>query len=377
MTSAVDKNSNHLKQYKEDFEKMVLKNESEISGLIKKVQDVYFERISEIKKEQNYQIEKMSKMVNILKTEIENHNVNLKNNSEKILECNKKNDDLCKNINNMVKEQNLAQSVSYSDIIKNKNNEIKHVPVMNKNVPLIVIPKNKQKTEKTKLDLNTKVDPKDLKIKNVENKKNGKILIETDTKENRDKIKAELEKKINVDYDIKIPLELKPCFEIVHMNNSFDESELIEKLKKQNSFLEMSEMKVLKIKKIVKFNREMKNAIIEVDKLSFPRIIVAEKLCIGWERCKVFDAISVRRCFKCKGYNHRSSECVNKETCIKCHQEHKTSECKEKEEMKKCINCIKSNEKFNLGINTDHKTSSTECPVFQKKLKEKKEKIGY
>jgi len=236
-----------------------------------------------------------------------------------------------------------------------------------------VIPKQKQNGEKTKKVLNTK----DFKIENVETKKDGKIIIETDSKENRDKIKKELEKKINKDYEVKIPVERKPCFEIVHMNNSFTETEIVDKLKKQNGILELSDLKVLKLKEVNKLNKEMQNAIIEVDKLAFPKIIAAEKLCIGWERCKVFDAITVRRCNKCKGYNHKAVECNNKETCLKCHQEHKTRDCNKEEEINKCINCLKGNEKFNLGIDVNHKTTSQNCPVYQKKLKEKKEKIGY
>jgi hypothetical protein len=283
-----------------------------------------------------------------------------------------------KKIDKFVVDQKVCQEISYSETLKsNKSDSTKHVPVMNKNLPLIVIPKNKQNTDKTKFDLNTKVNPIDLKIKNVVDRNNGKILIETDTTENRDKIRNELEKTIQTDYDIKIPMDLKPCFEIVHMSNNFSESEIIMKLKKQNTFLEFSELKVVKIRKFTKFNKELTNAIIEVDKLCFPKIIEAEKLCIGWEKCKVFDAINVRRCNKCKGYNHKSSECKNQETCLKCHKDHKTSTCTEKEELKECINCKKANEKFNVGVKIDHKTTSFDCPVYQNKLREKKAKIGY
>jgi len=400
MDRAVEINSEHLKQYKSDFENLILRNEKRISDLLKDIEKDYSEKLSEFKNEYKYQIQKMSKSVGLfneesnslknslnnssqimssLKMEFEKHNANLNKNCEQLIENNKKNDELCKNINNIVSEQKVCQAVSFSDILKNnKNDANKHVPVMNKNIPLIVIPKNKkQNSDKTKSDLNKKCNPIELNIKNVESRNNGKIVIETDSKENREKIKNELEKKIKGDYEIKIPLELKPCFEIVHMNNEFDESEILEKLRKQNQFLEFSQMKVIRIRKVVKFNKELRNATVQVDKVSFPKIIAAEKLSIGWEKCKVFDAIYVKRCMKCKGYNHKSTECIHKEACFNCHQEHKTSECKEKEEMKKCINCLKANEKFNLGLKTDHKTTSIECPVYQKKLKEKKEKIGY
>jgi len=104
---------------------------------------------------------------------------------------------------------------------------------MKTELPLIVKPKNKQKSEKTKSDLNTKVDPKDLKIKNIETKTNGAILIETDTIEEREKV--ELEKKTKDSYDIKIPTVIKPQIELVYMNNKFSDAEIIEKLKNQNT----------------------------------------------------------------------------------------------------------------------------------------------
>lgn len=248
---------------------------------------------------------------------------------------------------------------------------------MKKDLPLIVKPRQRQKSEKTRSDLNTKVDAKQFRIKNIETKSNGIILIETDSKENREKIKNALENKMKDNYEIKIPMDIKPKFEIVHMNNNFSELEIIDKLKKQNPFIEHSEMKVLKLSMVNKFNKEMQNAIIEVDKESFPKIIAAEKLCIGWERCKVFDGINIRRCFKCKGYNHKSIECKNEEACLKCHKNHRTSECKEQQEINECINCKLVNNKFKLGLDTNHKTFSKMCPVYQKKINERKQKIGY
>lgn len=51
--------------------------------------------------------------------------------------------------------------------------------------------------------------------------------------------------------------------------------------------MKFSEMKVFKISTIKKYDKEMQNAIIDVDIKFFPEILAAEKLCIvgkGWER---------------------------------------------------------------------------------------------
>lgn len=368
MERAVNRNNEHLKEYKHEFESAIKKNENEIINLLRAIETSYMKRLEEIKNEQQMELHKMEKFTEAFKNQ--SNKVN-----ETIISAMKKNDEVCKNITNVSQQKNIitGQTATFADIIKNsKNCEMK----MKKELPLILKPKIKQKNQQTKSELNTKVDPKNLRIKNIENRTNGAILIETDTVEEREKIKLELEKKMKDKYEIKIPTDLKPRFEIIHMNNKFEDEEIIEKLKRQNSHMEISEMKIVKVYAVKKYNREVFNAVIEVDKETFPKIISTGKVCIGWERCKVFDAINIRRCYKCKGFNHKSVDCNNKEACLKCHQEHKTSECKN-EDINKCINCIKYNEKLKLNVDIDHKTFSKICPAYQFKLDLKKKNIGY
>lgn len=368
MESAVTKNNQHLREYKNEFQEAIKKNESEIINLLRAIESNYMKRLEEIKMEQQAELRKMEKFTEAFKNQSDKVN-------DTILSAMKKNDEACKTINTVVNEKNknMGQTVSFADMVKNtKKSELK----MKKELPLIVKPKNKQKNQQTKSDLNTKVDPKNFKIKNIEDKTNGAILIETETAEDREKIKTELEKQFKDKYEIKIPTDIKPQIEIIHMNNKFEETEIVEKLKKQNCFLEMSEIEVVKVYQVKKYNKEFYNAVIEVDKETFPKILANEKVCIGWERCRVFDAINIRRCYKCKGFNHKSADCTNKETCLKCHQEHKTSECS-KDYINKCINCIKYNEKLKLNVDVNHKTFSKLCPAYQHKLNLKKKAIGY
>ena len=51
------------------------------------------------------------------------------------------------------------------------------MPDISKNVPLIVKPQEKQSVEKTMSELNEKIDPINFKITNVENRKNGTLVI--------------------------------------------------------------------------------------------------------------------------------------------------------------------------------------------------------
>lgn len=100
-----------------------------------------------------------------------------------------------------------------------------------------------------------------------------------------------------------------------------------------------------------------------------------KKLNVGWERCRIFDGTDIIQCYKCLGFNHKSIDCKNEETCYKCHGNHKSGECS-KEVILKCVNCIRINKKLNLGLDENHVTSNKECPVYKNKLNAKRRRIG-
>lgn len=87
-------------------------------------------------------------------------------------------------------------------------------------------------------------------------------------------------------------------------------------------------------------------AIIEVDIESYNNIIGTGKLLVGYDSCKVWDATQIRRCFKCSGFNHMSTQCKQKEpTCSKC--SHLLKECQSSS--LKCVNCMSLKEKKSKG----------------------------
>ena len=74
----------------------------------------------------------------------------------------------------------------------------------------------------------------------------------------------------------------------------------------------------------------------------------------------VFDGTYVMKCFKCQGYNRKSSECKNESVYFKCHGNRVSKECN------------KENKRLNLGLDEYHVTNSREYPVYQNKLNLKK-----
>ena len=102
----------------------------------------------------------------------------------------------------------------------------------------------------------------------------------------------------------------------------------MERLKQQNShiFFENSQIKVVVIKKMVKFYM----AIVECDGKTFGRYVnVGDgRLYIDTRACRSFQYVRVMRCFKCHGYRHTANHCTKEKVCGKCSsKDHETNEC--------------------------------------------------
>ena len=96
-----------------------------------------------------------------------------------------------------------------------------------KQVPLIIKSKERQKIEKTKQNLNNKVDPVNLNTTNIENRKNGTVIIQSKTDEDRNKIKNVIESKVDRTYDVKAPNEGVMSIIITDMSFKYNDEELI------------------------------------------------------------------------------------------------------------------------------------------------------
>lgn len=122
------------------------------------------------------------------------------NEMEKVIK--ETNTNMCNEIKETIKETSAKQTrMSYADKVKEKA----VMPDVNKRAPLIVKPKEKQGNDKTREELNKNVDPVNLKITSVENRKNGTVVIQSENEEEREKIKTAIEDKLNEGYEIKVP----------------------------------------------------------------------------------------------------------------------------------------------------------------------------
>ncbi|XP_067637542.1 uncharacterized protein [Eurosta solidaginis] len=132
-----------------------------------------------------------------------------------------------------INSNNNEKRVSYADAIRN-NNKKSEVPQLKKDVAIIVKPKGKQTSEKTKQDLNNKVDPKNLKISNIETRNNGVMVIHSENNDEREKIKLAIENNIDREYEVKVPEQIRPSFVVTGIMFKYENDVLIDTIKKQN-----------------------------------------------------------------------------------------------------------------------------------------------
>lgn len=119
------------------------------------------------------------------------------------------------------------------------------------------------------------------------------------------------------------------------------------------------------------------NAILEVDGDAFKKIMEIGKINVEWNRCMVYEKVDVLRCFKCWGYNHKSSVCKKDACCFKCGGfDHVAKECVITSSV--CLNCDRAKKNLNLdSIDVNHDTLSVNCPIYIKKIKATRNKISY
>lgn len=272
--------------------------------------------------------------------------------------------DLKESVENKNCEGQKENLISYAEKVKATGNK----------TTVVVMPKNKnnQKSEQTKKEIKNKIDPTKLKIERVRNMPAGGIAVECASSSASELLKTVAIEKLGNDYDIETPELKRPCIKIVDMSDEYNEEEIIEKLKLQNEIMENAEMKVLNMSKV---NKRWYNAIIQIDSYSFEKCMAVGRVNIGWERCRIFEYLSLKMCFNCCGFNHKASNCKNNKACKKCSENHDFKDCKS--EINKCINCVIAVEKLKLKLDVDHRADDFNCKVFMRKKIIERSQIEY
>lgn len=188
--------------------------------------------------------------------------------------------------------------------------------------------------------------------------------------------KKEAIKKLGDKYDVHVPKKRLPKIKIMGISEKLTSEEIATKAVNQNLYIkEESHMKVFAVVKQRRSNRYIAYA--EVDPDTYKRAVQEETINIGWDRCKVFDALNVTRCYNCNGFNHKAKECRSSQSCPRCGKNHDINDCKATETEIQCINCKTAMDKLKIKLDVGHCAWSAECSVYKRKLEIERSKIDF
>lgn len=178
------------------------------------------------------------------------------------------------------------------------------------------------------------------------------------TSADNEKLKQIASEKLSSQYNVKILKGINPRIRIAAISDKLSAEEIAEYAVKMNPFFFESsfECNVISVTPLKK-NNHLYQAVLQIDRKSYNRIISAGYLFIGYDCCKVYDAISVLRCFNCNGFNHSAKQCSRPTTCPRCGANHKVTDCTENDI--KCVNCLASK-----AANPNHAAWDVNCPVY-------------
>nr|CAI5847556.1 unnamed protein product [Callosobruchus analis] len=143
-------------------------------------------------------------------------------------------------------------------------------------------------------------------ITQVRSLRDGEMLVKCRTKKETEKMRTIAEQNMRRQYQVNLAERRNTCLKILDMDEGYTEDVLIEYMKNQNAFLRIDDtyIKVIVIKKM----KSKFMATIECDPVTHRRILEEGILSINWtSNCRMFDYVRVYRCFKCGGYNNKSS----------------------------------------------------------------------
>lgn len=240
-------------------------------------------------------------------------------------------------------------------------------------------PMKDQPAEKTKSDICAKLDPVNFAVKDVWLRELGEVAVRCGSKDLALSLVSSATTIFSGKYSIEIQKLLKPRIKIIGFSDNMSNDVLLTKLKKQNNLMDPFDLKVIRVMKNEKRQSNQMSAIIETDARGFDILMKRQNVYVGWDRCRLVDAIDARRCFNCSEFGHISAVCTKPACCPKCAGDHKAEDCVA--DFEKCINChlenAKRNSKYDELLDIAHSAWSHDCPVNRKRLAKARQRIDF
>lgn len=285
-------------------------------------------------------------------------------NMKKALNSNNK--ELTENIRKAVTQTQPMRRDTFAERVKKSSEE---------NV-ILVKPRVAQDSSLTKDAVKTSINPANIAVSGVHNVSKGGVIIKCPTKQSMNELKDAAVKNLGNDYEVTIPIPLKPKIKILGFHDEKSPNEIEALLKNQNPFISDNEkayVKVVRIEKNKNSRMDSYNILVELDGLTYKSIMDQRRVNIHWQRCRVVDCLDLQRCFNCSGFNHKADRCNSKRACPRCAGEHSLKDCDSTVE--RCINCVTMNTKLSMKLDVEHTVWSKHCKNHQRMLDQRRRRI--
>lgn len=279
------------------------------------------------------------------------------------------------NTNNKEITENIRKAVSQNQTVKRDTYAERLKKSSEENV-ILVKPKVLQESSITKDAVKSNINPGHIAVNGLHNVSNGGVIIKCPTKQSMNDFKEAADRNLGNNYEITIPMPLKPKIKILGFFDNKTPDEIEECVRNQNPFIKENEnahIKVLKVEKNKHSRMESFNILVEVDSITYKNLMLHKRVNIHWQRCRVVDCLDLQRCFNCSGFNHKADKCNSKKACPRCAGDHSLKECNITVE--KCINCVNINTKLSMNLDVNHTVWSKECKNHQRMVDQKRRRL--
>ena len=307
-------------------------------------------------------IQKQSQKFSIFESEMRTIKEMMKNNSPKCTNsCHTPQKPLFSAIlGSKQQKSNSKRNRSQSDL----ENEISTPKKKAPNPAIVVRAKEPQTSGQTKEKIKSQINPAMVSVISTKNVSNGGVILESESTEKLEHLKLTVEKALGESYVVDYAKLRLPEVKILHVNRRYTEDVIISNLRAQNLLDPSEPLNFIRMDEVT--NRETQrqtfNIVLSASKCIYTQLLEMQKVSIGWQKCKIVENITIKTCFKCRGFNHIRTECSNSQACSKCSGEHDLKDCTSEESI--CINCVRSNSKFGLNIDIKHPSWSKTCPTY-------------
>lgn len=194
-------------------------------------------------------------------------------------------------------------------------------------------------------------------------------LVVFEDRESQQKFNQEVHRTLSEAVVLKTPKLFRPQLRLSGIDGtvSTDAASFREQIRQQNSdvVFEDADLTVRSTFKNTRFGTS--TVILDVTPHLQRKLVLRQKLTLGWTRVPVEEYVYVRRCRRCCSYGHLQSFCPMRTTgeriCGQCAGIHGIqASCTGRETC--CYACKQHNEQFGAHFNPQHEFFDRQCPVF-------------